>query len=96
MGVFGYEALDDKKMEEKIHAFRNKMLRERLPGQMQDYVEQMKLVENKTDGFAQNLIQHERRQTMAVPRDLSEKMAGAMMKKTAAAVKMAPMPCQDL
>ena len=42
---------------------------------------------DKTDGFVQNIVQHERRQTMAMPRDLSEKIATGMRKTMAGGEK---------
>ena len=95
MGIFGYESLDDKKMEEKIHNFRAKKMRESMPDYLGDFIEQIKPTD-KPGGFAQNLIQHERRQTMAAPRDLSEKLASGMRKTMAAKKEQMPMPYQDL
>ena len=51
MGIFGYGYLDEKKMEEKIHDFRAKMMRESMPGFMGAFAEEM-VGTDKTDGFA--------------------------------------------
>ena len=87
MGILPYSYEDDRRMEKKITAFRNQLAQEKeYGGFMGAYPEEIKGGE-KTDGFVQNIVQHERRQTMAMPRDLSEKIASGMRKTMAAGEK---------